>query len=198
MSINWDVSFIQQLKNKEEKAYVQLFDSLFADLHKLAHSYVRDSDVANDIVQDVFISIYENCKEIDAILNMEGYMRTSVRNRCYNYLRDLALEDRNRELYFREIAETGCWDDSERKALSEEVYKIIDALPESCRNICYLRFYKGEKIKDIAEELQLSESTVKVQLHRAMNRLKETLRDENSVYLNLKKLSVIVFFSSIV
>ncbi len=190
-------TLIKRLKEKSEKAYVELFDHCFADLHELAYTFVLDYDVANDMVQDVFISIYENSKELDSVLNLMGYMRTSVRNRCFNYLRDLALEQHNRTLYMQEVAEQENWDNSDVQALSDEVYRIIDTLPESCRNICYLRFYKGEKIKDIAAQLQLSESTVKVQLHRAMGKLKEELQNERFGTTDIQKLSLIVFFSSI-
>ena len=171
-------SLIEGLKNKNEKAYMELFDTCFIPLHELAYSYILDSDIANDIVQDTFISIYIGSTKLESVSNLGGYLRNSIRNRCLNYLRDLALEDKNRQLYLQELIERKSLDDSELEDLLCSVYKIMETLPDNYREVCYLRFREGLKIKEIAERLSISDNAVKVQIHRAIMKMKEILGNQ--------------------
>lgn len=164
---------IRRLEKRDAKAFKELFDKFFEHSYSLALSYVLDSDIANDIVQEVFISFYDRSSVLSAISNLPAYITISVRNRCLNYLRDLDLEDRNMRLYYEHILCVSTDDDSEELSeLTKKLEKVMPYLPESCRRICEMRFKGGMKIKSIAEELNLSVSTVKVQLHRAVSKIK--------------------------
>ncbi len=164
---------IQRLGKGEPRAYKELFDRFFEHSYVLASTYVIDPDVANDIVQEVFISIYDHASTLKTIDNLPGYISVSVRNRCLNYLRDLDLEDRNLHLYHEYLISAPIDEDNDDlKELMSKLNSILPSLPESCRIICEMRFLKGMKIKDIATELCLAVSTVKVQLHRAVIKIK--------------------------
>jgi RNA polymerase sigma-70 factor (ECF subfamily) len=166
-------ALIERLISGNEQAFRELFDAMFSALHRLAMVYVLDPDVANDIVQDVFITVYEQSHLIERVRNLDGYLRIAVRNHALNYLRQLDLEDRQRRLYWEEFVEL---EPEEREELDHLIAKALSALqtlPEACRRCCEMRFVDGMKIKHIAEELSLAESTVKVQLHRGVARIRE-------------------------
>lgn len=184
---------ISRLKAKEEKAFSELFDTCFAHLHELSYNYVLDYDVANDIVQEALIAIYEH-KRPDDIVNMEAYLRITVRNKSLNYLRGLAIEDRNRSLYLQEFTRRENIDDSEWEALRKLIEGEVNGLPDACRTICRMRFYDGMKIKDIATALGLSEGTVKAQLHRAVERISEVFRKGAFGHLNATKCIILMIF----
>ena len=170
------LTFIDALRAGDETAYKELFERFFKLLHQIATVYVMDSDTANDIVQDVFISVFEHSDKLANVANLESYLRISVRNRCLNHLRTLDLEDRNNRLYFEELSEIKKLEDnnpSEVESMMESVRKILDTLPENCRRICEMRFIDGLKIKEIASLLSLSDNTVKVQLHRGVEKVRE-------------------------
>jgi RNA polymerase sigma-70 factor (ECF subfamily) len=59
--------------------------------------------------------------------------------------------------------------------LLAKIKEIVDGLPEKCREICELRFYKNMKQQDIAEKLSISTNTVKVQIHRAIQKIRKVL-----------------------
>lgn len=164
---------IRRLEKRDAKAFKELFDRFFEQSYCLAVSYVLDPDIANDIVQEVFISFYDRHSILGNISNLPAYINISVRNRCLNYLRDLELEDRNLRMYYEHILCVAASDDSEEMMeLARKLERAMPYLPESCRKICEMRFKGGMKIKSIAEELNLSVSTVKVQLHRAVSKIR--------------------------
>lgn len=92
---------IERLRQNDRKAYADLFDGYFDKLFVFALNMVFREDVANDIVQEVFIAIYEKSVLKNYQGSLKAYLYTSVCNRCYNYLRDAKVEDRNMALYAR-------------------------------------------------------------------------------------------------
>lgn len=184
---------IAGLQAKDEKAFAELFDACFTQLHELSYNYVLDYDIANDIVQEALIAIYEH-RSPESITNMEAYLRITVRNKSLNYLRDLAIEDKKRMLYLNEFARRENIDNAEWDALHQLVESKVNDLPEACRKICRMRFYDGLKIKEIADMLNLSEGTVKAQLHRGIERISETFRSGTFGRLSTTKCIVLMIF----
>jgi len=134
-------------------------------------------DVANDIVQEVFIAIYEKSILKNYQGSLKAYLYTSVRNRCYNYLRDAKVEDRNMALYAEAAVYSDNVDMIDREEILEKIREVLDELPEKCREVCLLRFVHGYKYSEISEQLRMNENTVKVQLHRGMDKLKHCFAD---------------------
>ena len=75
---------IRRLEKRDAKAFKELFDRFFEQSYSLALTYVLDPDVANDIVQEVFISFYDHSSILQNITNLPAYITISVRNRCLN------------------------------------------------------------------------------------------------------------------
>lgn len=100
---------IERLRRNDRKAYSELFDGYFDKLFTFALNMVFREDVANDIVQEVFIAIYEKSVLKNYQGSLKAYLYTSVRNRCYNYLRDAKVEDRNMALYAEAAVYSTTW-----------------------------------------------------------------------------------------
>ncbi len=94
-------------------------------------------------------------------------------------------------MYVEELIQRDLLDDDEREALLAKVYAVIGQLPAACREICLLRYGERRKIREIAVDLELAESTVKVQLSRAMLKLRDILGDE----ADEKKIGQVILFS---
>lgn len=172
-------NFIHRLQQKENRAYMELYDHYFAKLHRFARSFVFDGEVAKDIVQNALIKLYENISQLESAVNIGAYLCVTVRNSCLNYLRDQGVKDRHKILYLQAVeqAETLEWLDDEE--LIKNIKKIITELPEKYRNICELRFYYNLKYSEIAKRLGISENVAKVQIHRAIQKIKEALANNN-------------------
>ncbi|MFR7811419.1 MAG: RNA polymerase sigma factor [Butyricimonas faecihominis] len=129
------------------------------------------------IVQEVFIAIYEKSVLKNYQGSLKAYLYTSVRNRCYNYLRDAKIEDRNMALYAEAAVYSDNVDMIDREEILEKIREVLDELPGKCREVCLLRFVHGYKYCEISEQLGMNENTVKVQLHRGLEKLKRCFSD---------------------
>lgn len=164
---------IARLKRKEETALGELFDLYYEKLYLFAEKFIYDCDKAHDIVQDVFIRIWENAPKLELRTSIRYYFFTSVRNGCLNYLKSLQIEDRHNRKYAEAHIESVTVDMVEDDELLKKIRTVLDELPEKCREVCLLRFVEGYKYIEIAEKLDMNENTVKVQLHRGMEKMKE-------------------------
>ena len=165
--------FIRRLQQREKEAFQGLFYSWHRPLCFFASRIIKDQDVAEDLVQDVFVAFWKY--DLSAFPNektIRTFLYTSVRNGCLNYLRDLEIRARN-----------------DRKAVPEsevvtELFEAIDELPERCREIFYMAYLQEKEEKQIAELLRVSVNTVKTQKQRAKAYLKGRL-GELFVYMTL-------------
>lgn len=187
-----DALLLKKLSNGDRSAYNELFDRYFDRLQAFASNMVFRDDVAADIVQDMLIKLYEKPVTFPDIPSLQSYMFTTIRNRCYNYLRDHKVEDKRMLLYVQAITMSGNSNVAEHDdALAninmddvlKDVEQIIELLPEKCREICRMRFIERKKYADIAAELNISENTVKVQIHRGMERIRRHFADMNLAVL---------------
>lgn len=174
---------IERLRRNDRSAYSELFDGYFDKLFTFALNMVFRKDVANDIVQEVFITIYEKSVFSNYRGSLKAYLYTSVRNRCYNYLRDAKVEDRNMALYAEAAVYSDNVDTIDEEEVLEKIRQVMDELPDRCREVCLLRFVHGYKYSDIAEQLSMNENTVKVQLHRGMEKIKESFSNYDFILL---------------
>lgn len=162
---------IEALKKNDPKAYSEMFDAHFKGLFLLACNMVFREDVAYDIVQDVFINIYEKADSLHEEASLKPYLYRSVRNRCYNYLRDRKVEDRRLMLYAEACLASDSLDMIEQEELLIRVREFLETLPGQCREVCRMRVFENRSFEEIADRLGITENTVRVQLHRGIKKL---------------------------
>jgi RNA polymerase sigma-70 factor (ECF subfamily) len=158
-----------------------------------AREYVVSEDDAEDIVQDVFLELYEQYATLSYRVNMVAYVFATVRNRCIDHLRRQlvarASVDRMQEEYLLtlrmkfdslEILEEEPFGDND---VERVVTRALNALPERCRTILIRHKIEGVRQKDIAEELGISPKTVENQLTIAYKKLREELKNHSMLLL---------------
>ena len=124
-------------------------------------------------MQDVFLRIWETAERLVLKSSIQHYLFASVRNGCLNYLKSLQIEDRNNRKYVEAYIESQNVDMVEDEELLVKIRQVLDELPDKCREVCLLRFVEGYKYSEIAASLAMNENTVKAQLHRGMERLRQ-------------------------
>lgn len=157
-----------------------IFPRLFSDYYGIlvcyAQKYTKREDIAEDIVQDVFASLWEENRIFPSQANFRSFLYISIRNAAFDYLRHQNVESR----YIEEALTANRFlsDDSFQK---EEVFRLlfkqIDLLPERCREI-FLLHLEGYDNDAIAKKLSLSIETVKTQKKRAMKTLRNNLKEK--------------------
>lgn len=169
---------ISQLKNGNTDALKSIFDLFSEKLFYHALKFVYSTEVAEEVVQDVFIAIWEKREALDIQHSLESYLYNSVRNRAISYLRKKVAAVEMQDLSHAEnISESSANEISvEFKELNNTVQEVINSLPERCKLIFNLSRNSGLTYKQIAEELNISPESVKTQIGIALKKLKVHLK----------------------
>lgn len=158
-----------------EKDFQELFISYYSALSSFACRYIDSNVVAEDIVQDVFVKLWEKREELSKVENISAYLYQMVRFRCFNHLKEKKIKDGVFSVLQKE-GETEV-DDMEVYIL-EETYRLLKLalkeLPPVCGKIFSMTL-EGYTAKEIAEELDIVEGTVKKQKQIARGILREKL-----------------------
>ncbi|MDD7887301.1 RNA polymerase sigma factor [Flavivirga sp. 57AJ16] len=167
----------EEIKNKNRQVYRTFFNKNYEDLVIYANSYLFDKPASEDVVQEVFIYIWEKAHKIELESSFKGYIYTMVRNRCLNFLKSLKITDNFNVLEFNvNLITEHVFDsasDEDKKIVYHQILKIVDTLPERMKQIVKLKFLHNYKYREIAEELDISVNTVKTQLKRAKSKITE-------------------------
>ena len=170
-----------------EVVYKQYFSSLVG----FAFQYVESSEIAEDVVQDVFGKVWNQSGELDIRTNIKSYLFGAVRNACLNHLR----HEKVKQVHVDESSgdEMDQIDFLEMDELQELIQHTLDQLPEKRRQVFELSRFEGKKYQEIAEELDISVKTVETQMSRALRALREAV---GSYLIWLICLTMIYFLTS--
>jgi len=172
-----DQDLFARLRAGEAPALDELFRRHYAELCRAALRFVNNEQEAEDIVQELFVSLWEKRdRGKDDVGTVGPYLRRAVRNRSLNYLRDrkrIPVDDGEVPLT---LAATGFADDGlEQDELSVRINRAIDRLPERCRLVFVMSKMEEMSQKEIAAALEISIKTVENQMTRAYRFLREWL-----------------------
>lgn len=157
-----------------ERYYRRLFETYYASLVNFACRYAHDSEEAEDIVQNVFVSMWDAKIHFDNTLKMRNYLYRATLHGVYNVERHRRVCASGMAVLSRDQAqdETLLQDAIQEHELWCRMVEAVEELPERCREICRLTL-AGKKPSQIAKELGLSVETVKKQKKIAIQKLKE-------------------------
>ncbi len=162
----------------DERDLEEVFEKFYHPLCHFASGYLNDHESAEEIVQQVFINLWDQRSTMDAKRNIKSYLYTSVKNRCLNYIRD---NKKFRSYYLDvelelEIAVPER-DLPAESDLARQINQALDKLPEKCREVFMLCRFEELKYKEVAQRLNISQKTVEAQMSKALKILKEELKD---------------------
>lgn len=165
--------------NDDEAAYRSLFEHYYAALCLYAKRYIEDLSTREDIVQDVFFFIWEKRKTIIPEISARNYLITCVKNLSLNYLRKQgyiqAYQNKiieNPPVYSNNLDEIYTL-----KELQALLSKTLDKLPTEYRIAFEMSRMEGKNITEIAEKMNVSVRTVERYRNRAIEILKNELKD---------------------
>lgn len=155
---------LERLAHGDEKAFKSLFNRFYLKLVQYAVSYTQDIDIAEDMAQETFTRLWHNRASLSNADNLEGYLMTSVRNRCLNYLDRKKTTDRYMRNYVYDELEN---DESDRESLAAEMRRLFDELPEKRREVMRLNVFEAKSYVEIAQTMDISLNTVKDHVKKA-------------------------------
>lgn len=169
---------LKRLQAHEERALEELYDSYGSLAFTVACRILTDRQQAEDVVQDVFLSVWRNATRYDPERsNFRSWFLTIVRNRCFDKLRGRAV--RPQISHEAEIADKpGSQDvasDVVRSLTAETVRHAMGHLPTEQRETLELAYYQGLSQSEISQKMAVPLGTVKGRVRMAMQKLRESL-----------------------
>lgn len=171
-----DKLLIREIQKRNKEVFEALFHDYYPSLLRFAEGFVFDPEVCEDIVQNIFIHIWEQAEYLNITISFKSYLYKAVRNRCLNHLRNLKIEDKHHLLYIEASLNDSevDWEDAE---ITQKIEAAIEKLPPKMAEIFRLKYLEEKSVRDIAAQLDISENTIKTQLLRAKDKLRELLRE---------------------
>ncbi len=175
---------IASLKRGNQKSFEVVFKTYFPRLCTYAFDYTKQLETAEDIVKDFFLNLWATRESLEINSSLSGYLFRSVHNACINYLERVKSKNILFPVDNLAIIELKCRqpltvDYPIGRLLADELEGLInievEKLPEQCREIFKLSRFEGLPHKKIAENLNISENTVKVQVYNALKKIREAL-----------------------
>ncbi len=171
-------SLLTKIKEGDKIAFKELFIQNHPVLFRFTVSRVRDSEVAEDIVQETFIRVWKIRKSLNPEKSFFSLIARIAGNLCLDHFRHQAVRLRHKEAIVKTVDTPGesPADLMEISHLEEQLMEGIHTyLPEKCRNIFILSRFEGYSAQEVADQLGLSRRTVENQLYRALKILRKKL-----------------------
>lgn len=168
---------VKRLRSGDIIAFDVIYRSYSPKLYSFAFSLLKDHDQSEELVQDVFVTLWEKREQINTDLSFENYLFTICYNSIRKFFRKKKLEKKVIDYLIRNTPESISATSQTviYNELIELVDRTIDRLPAKRRTVFKLSRQEGMKIKEIAEKLNISSRTVETHLTKALRFIKDEL-----------------------
>jgi RNA polymerase sigma-70 factor, ECF subfamily len=178
----------KNIQQKDIETFERYYKEHYKSFFLMACKYLKDSAQAEEIVNDVFLKLWEDGDKIRIETSLKSYIYKAVINRSIN-----TLNKNNREL-LHQVDLSAIPDESyellqiEENELKIKLYAAIDQLPDQCRKVFELSRFEELKQQEIADKLGISIKTVKNHITIALKQLSK------SVVNHLMNILILIFF----
>ena len=162
------------LQQGDEYAYTEIFQRYKVLLYKHAYRLLEDEEEANDIISDLFLALWQKRESLNLQVSLSSYLYGSIRNRVFDLMTHQKVVVRYLDS-IREFIEQGHYETDERiraKELAAIIESEIAALPPKMREVFELSRRGEFSYKEIGEIMNITEGTVKQQVHNAVKTLR--------------------------
>ncbi len=170
---------IDKASKGDRKAQYQLFQMFSPKMLGVCRQYLKNADLAEEVMLSGFLKMFTHLSDFKNEGSFEGWVRRIMVNESISQLR----KDKNLNFISNETIENTTEYSTyiETELEEEEIQKLIDALPDGYKTVFVLYAVEGYKHSEIAELLQISESTSKTQLFKARKMLQNKLNKQNTI-----------------
>jgi RNA polymerase sigma-70 factor (ECF subfamily) len=184
-----ETQIIDGLKSNDSRVFDYLFNEYYTQLQYFAERLVGSREEAQDIVITVFRKFWNIRDNFQTSNNIKAFFYITIRNQCLDFLRYRQRLNEVKKEYESHLLSADEIKQSEHLIIESDlinkIYKEVQKLPNRCREIFILTYFKGLKTKEIASVLQISESAVTTQRSLAIKYLKHAFSQEGYVFFFL-------------
>jgi RNA polymerase sigma-70 factor (family 1) len=184
-----DIDLVERLQKGDVEAFDMIYEKYAGKLYAFGLKYLRSTDEAEELVQSVFLKLWENYKNLKKESSFKSYLFTIAYNDICNLFRKRNYVQKfiSDILYENSQSSSETENSIDYKSVLEQVQQIINKLPDRQRTIFMKSRNEGKSTKEIAEELGLSPGTVDNYISEALKFIRSRLRNES--------LALLLFFS---
>jgi RNA polymerase sigma-70 factor (ECF subfamily) len=176
-----DLSRVERIRKGDKKAFEALFFEYHEQLSRFANSITKSREFARDAVQDVFLKVWRNRKELDIKVSVKVYLYQAVRNQSLNLLSKQKNQQRLREDFLSEVKSIRSEEyvevasNNEHLELIKRVWEVVSQMPERRRLVFELHRKHGFSYKEIARILEITRKTVENHMSQALQYLRDNI-----------------------
>jgi RNA polymerase sigma-70 factor (family 1) len=178
MKIETGNDLITLINKGHTNAFAKFYTSYFQKLLLASDNYVKDVFVAEEIVQDTFLKVWENPDSLQSIKSVKSYLYKSVINSSINYINRKKNIEQHHVKIADELTEEALSDLDDEQELIVILNREIEKLPTQCRKVFKLSRFDGFKYKEIAGLLGISEKTVENHISNALKVLRGAMLNQ--------------------
>jgi len=178
LTMQWDdAGIIRALKNRDEQAFGDLFKTHFKPLRNYAFSFVQEQTLAEDIVQTIFLRLWDKIEALNFSDSIAAYLYRAVYNESLNALKRTKVRRSHHSWLTRQMKDQNdtAHKNLQLQELERQLRAAINDLPEQCRTIFQLSRYEDLRYRDIGLRLGISVKTVENQMGKALKLLRAAL-----------------------
>lgn len=180
-------ALIAALKTHDRKAFEKLYKQHYRQLFALAYRYVGQAPVAEEIVHDVFLTIWKIAGQLNVQYSIKSYLSRAVINSSLNFIKKEKINNGKQNAYL--VVESDPDTENEQRDKKESLLNSLEdamaILPPKCREVMYLSRFGKLKQHEIAKQMNISIKTVKNHLTYGFQKLRELLEKQQQTLLLL-------------
>jgi RNA polymerase sigma-70 factor (ECF subfamily) len=183
-----------KIKEDDKSAFEVIFLRYYSSLCTYACTILSNKDASEEVVQDLFVKIWENRKDTEITTSLKSYLYRTIHNQCINLIESWKVRDNYTKKYNSDhnpslttIPFSGDYPIANLivKELEDKIDESIKTLPEQCREIFLMIRIYDKSYQEVADKLNISVNTVKTQMQRAVSKMKEMLKEYLPIILGL-------------
>jgi RNA polymerase sigma-70 factor (ECF subfamily) len=168
---------INSLRNGDTESFCLCYDIYFAPLCSYASRIIRNADESEELVQDLFLEIWQNRSRLPENGSLRAYLFTAVRNDCIDHLKHRKIEKKYADEYLLSAVShyENIYSDLIDRDIQTQLDSAMNKLPGKCREIFTMSRFSHLSYREIAEKLGISVKTVENQMGNALKTLRKEL-----------------------
>ncbi len=182
-SADWtDDKLLDLIRQEDDRAaFAELYDRYWEKLVNVSFQRLKSRELAKELVQDLFVTLFVRRRELRPQSSLEAYLMTAVRNQVFRKFHLQASNNIGQAKLISVKQDMPELPDEllEAKELRVKIYQATELLPDKCREVFILSRFEQLSHKDIAEQLNISVSTVKKHITKALSIIRHEINDHH-------------------
>lgn len=181
-----ELAFIDAIVQRDKKLFEVLYKKYYRQLFAVAYRYVRQQQIAEEIVHDVFITVWNKAEQLNIQYSVKSYLFKAIVNSSLNYIKKEKMDTEKRQVYLSaHLPDDDNVVSDPEETLLNDLEEALELLPAKCREVMYLSRFGKLKQSEIAVQMDISVKTVKNHLTYGFQKLRVHLQKRKQIIISL-------------